>query len=238
LPSLRQTLSETRHQLATLCGRTPGELDALLAPTQALPSVPADIAVGIPAETLRQRPDIRAAERGVEAAVARTKAAKRERLPTLSLTGSLGVESLKAGDIFSPDRTIAKLVGGLTAPIFAAGRIKAAIEIKTEAERQALIAYESAVLTALAEVENAQSSVARSGERLAALTRADSAAREAATLAAHRYAAGDADMLVLLDAQRTVLSLDQQQVSAAAAQLTAHIQLYKSLGGGWSSTSL
>jgi len=235
LPSLRQTLSETRNQLATLCGRTPGELDALLAAPRALPAVPASLATGIPAETLRQRPDIRAAERGFEAAVARTKSAKRDRLPSLSLTGSLGVESLKAGDIFSPDRNLARLVGSLSAPIFAAGRIQATIQIKTEAERQALIAYESAVLSALAEVENAQTSVARTAERLDSLSRAAEAASEASTLAAQKYQAGQADLLVALDAQRTSLSLEQQRVAAQAAQLTAHIRLYKSLGGGWSS---
>jgi NodT family efflux transporter outer membrane factor (OMF) lipoprotein len=235
LPSLRQTLSETRNRLATLCGRAPGELDSLLATTSALPVIPASLAVGIPAETLRQRPDIRAAERGVEATLARTKAAQRERLPSLSLSGSLGVESLKAGDIFSPDRTLSRLLGSLTAPIFAGGRIKATIAMKTETGRQALIAYESAVLSALAEVENAQTSVARTAERLDSLTRAATAAREAATLAAQKYQAGEADMLVALDAQRTSLALDQQQVAAAAARLTAHIQLYKSLGGGWTS---
>ena len=238
LPSLRQTLSETRNRLATLCGRTPGEIDPLLAAPGSLPAVPAALAVGIPAEALRQRPDIRAAERGVEAALARRKSAQRDRLPSLSLSGSLGVESLKAGDIFSPDRNLARLVGSLAAPIFAGGRINAAIAVKTESERQALIAYESAVLSALAEVENAQTSVARTAERLDSLTRAAAAAREAATLASQKYQAGEADMLVALDAQRTSLALDQQQVAAAAARLTAHIQLYKSLGGGWTSISL
>lgn len=235
LPSLRQTLSQTRNQLATLCGLPPGELDPILSTPRALPAVPARLSTGIPAETLRQRPDIRAAERGFEAAVARTKSAKRDRLPTLSLTGSLGVESLKAGDIFSPDRNLSRLVGNLTAPIFAAGRIQATIQLKTETERQALISYESAVLTALAEVENAQTAVARTAERLDSLSLAAAAAKEAATLATQKYQAGQADILVALDAQRTSLSLDQQQVAAAAAQLTAHIQLYKSLGGGWSS---
>lgn len=238
LPALRQTLTETRNELATLCGHAPGELDTLLASTKALPAVPAALAVGIPAETLRQRPDVRAAERGVDAAVARTKSAKRDRLPSLSLTGSIGVESLKAGEIFSPQYTISKLVGSLTAPIFSAGSIKATIEIKTEAERQALIAYESTVLTALAEVENAQSSVARTTERLDSIRIAAAAARDAATLAAQEYQAGQSDLLTLLDAQRSSLSLDQQEVSAGAAQLAAYIQLYKSLGGGWSTSTL
>ena len=236
LPSLRQTLDETRNKLSTLCGRAPGELDTILATARPLPAVPATLAVGIPAETLRQRPDIRAAERGLEAAVARRKSAQRDRLPSLSLTGSLGVESLKAGDIFSPERNLSRLVGNLTAPIFAGGRMSAAIAVKTESERQALIAYESAVLAALAEVENAQTAVVRTSERLDSLTLAAAAAREAASLAAQKYQAGEADMLTALDAQRTSLSLDQQQVSAAAARLAAHIQLYKSLGGGWSTT--
>ena len=234
IPALQLTITETRNQLALLSGRTPGGLDALLAAPCAVPTVQTEIAIGIPAETLRQRPDVRAAERGVEAAFARTRAAQRQRLPALNLSGSFGVEALKAGHLFSPEATVASLLGSLTAPIFDAGRIGHNITVQSEREKQALIAYEAVVLAALSEVENALVAVQRTAERLEILNRATAAAREAATLSGLQYEAGQVDQLVSLDAQRTLLDLEQQAVTTAAGRASAYVQLYKALGGGWS----
>src|ERR1035437_6392318 len=234
IPPLQLTIAQTTNQLALLSGRSPGALDALLAAPRDIPAVPADLAIGIPAETLRQRPDVRAAERGLEAALARTSAARRQRLPTLTLTGSLGVEALKAGQLFSPAATFASLLGSLVAPIFDAGRIGANITIPREPEKQALNAYETTVLTALTDVENALIALHRNAERLDILTQATAAAREAAMLAWLQYQAGQVDLLVSLEAQRTLLDLQQQAVTTAADRITAYIQLYKALGGGWS----
>ena len=233
IPSLELTIAQTRNQLALLSGRTPGALDSLLATPRNVPPVSTAIAIGIPAETLRQRPDVRAAEHGVEAAIARTSAARRQRLPSFSLSGSLGVEALKAGRLFSPASTVASLLGQLSAPIFDAGRISANIAIQSEREQQALIAYESTVLTALAEVENALVAIQRQAERLIILSQATAATREAATLSALQYQAGAVDLFASLDAQRTLLSLQQQSVTTAADWTNAYIQLYKALGGGW-----
>jgi NodT family efflux transporter outer membrane factor (OMF) lipoprotein len=234
LPSLELSVAQTRNQLALLSGRTPGALDALLATTAKIPAAPAAIATGIPAETLSQRPDVRAAARAVTAAAARTSSARRDRLPTLTLSGSVGVEALRAGKLFSPESTIASILGGLTAPIFAGGKITQTIAVQSALERQALISYESTVLTALSEVEDALISVQRNAERLAILDRAVAAAREASTLAGQQYAVGQVDLLTVLETQRTLLSLEEQQVGTTADQTTACIQLYKALGGGWS----
>jgi outer membrane protein, multidrug efflux system len=237
IPSLQQTVTQTRNQLALLCGRTSGALDTLLATAGPLPATPAQIAAGIPAETLRQRPDVRAAEYGVQAAAARTSSARRERLPSLTLSGSIGVEALKAGKLFDPQTVVSSVLGSLTAPIFDAGRIRNTITIQSEQEKQSLIAYESTVLTALSEVENALVAVSRNAERLATLQRAAAAARSAESLASLQYQAGQVDLLTVLDAQRTLLSLEQQVVSTNADELTAHIQLYKALGGGWTTVA-
>ena len=234
IPALQLTIAQTTNQLALLSGRTPGALDALLARSGGLPVMPADAAIGIPAETLRQRPDVRAAEHGIEAAFARTEAARRQRLPALTLTGSLGVEALKAGRLFSPAAAVASVLGSLSAPIFDAGRIGQTITIQSEREKQSINVYESTVLTALSEVENALVAVQRQGERLGILARATAAANEAATLAGLQFQAGQVDLLVSLDAQRTLLDLQQLEVTTAADRITAYIQLYKALGGGWS----
>ncbi len=237
LPSLRQTITESRNRLALLCGRGPGTLDSLLAGTRPVPAPPPAPAAGIPAETLRQRPDVRAAEHALDAATLRTDAARRERLPSLNLSGSIGVEALSAGDLLSPDSTVASLLGSLTAPIFQGGRIRQTILIQTELQKQALIAYESTVLTALHEVENALVAVRRLAERTASLDAAAGAAADAAALAARQYEAGQADLLAVLDAQRTRLGIEEQQVAATAGLASAHIQLYKALGGGWENQS-
>lgn len=124
IPTLKQTISQTRNQLALLSGKTPGALDRVLAKGRPVPAPPSRIALGIPAETLRQRPDVRSAEHAIEAALSRTKAAEAERYPTLTLSGTIGMDALKAGRFFSPESTAASVLGSLAAPIFDAGRIR------------------------------------------------------------------------------------------------------------------
>lgn len=233
IPTLQLNVAQSRNQLALLSGRTPGSLDSILSKQRDVPAMPTNLAIGIPAETLRQRPDVRAAECGVEAAFARTKAAQRERLPSLNLSGSVGVEALKAGRLFSAQSIASSVLGSLSAPIFDAGLIRGNITIQTERERQALIAYEATVLTALAEVENALIAVQRQRERLSTLALAVTAARKAVRLSGMQFKAGETSLLVSLDDQRTLLSLEQQEVITRADLATAFIQLYKALGGGW-----
>ena len=237
IPALEQTISETRNQLAVLCGQTPGTLDRLLARSSSLPRVPSAIAVGIPSEALNNRPDVRAAIDGVLAAYHRKTAAELERLPTINLNGSLGLEALRTGTIFSPEAAARTLAGSLLAslaqPIFEGGAITANIHINEELARQAGYAYQSTLLTALSEVENALTAIRKTTERLEVLRRADDAASAASDLATQQYQSGEVDLLTVLEAQRTQLSVEEQRASTEADQLTAYIQLYLSLGGGW-----
>jgi len=233
IPSLQLTIAQTRNQLALLSGATPGSLDPLLAPPRDVPLGPPDLAMGIPAEMLRQRPDVRAAERGLEAAFARTRAAQRARLPALNLRGSIGVEALTAGRLYNPTSTVISILGELTAPIFDAGRIRQTITIQRELEQQSLNTYDSTVLIALGEVENALVAVQNNTERLTLLSRAAAAAGQAAVLSTLQYQSGQVDLLVSLDAQRTLLDLEQQVVTTTANRASAYVQLYQALGGGW-----
>ena len=148
--------------------------------------------------------------------------------------GALGIEYIEQVHV-SGLVALGSQLGSLTAPIFDAGRIRENIVIQNERQRQALISYESTVLKSLSEVENALIAIQRSSETLEVVTRAVTAAREAAKLAALRYEAGDVDLLDVLDAQRTLLSLEEQQVTNAKNRAAAHVQLYQALGGGWSS---
>lgn len=237
IPSLEKTLSETRNQLAVLCGQTPGKLDGLLARSRPLPRVPAKIATGIPSEALNNRPDVRAAVDAVLAAYHRKTAAELERLPTLNLSGSFGLEGLRTGVIFSPEAAARTLAGNLMAslaqPIFEGGRITANIHINASQARQAVFSYQSTVLTALSEVEDALVAIHRTTERLDVLRNADTAASEASELATRQYEAGQVDLLTVLDVQRTQLSVEESRVLTETDQLNACVQLYKSLGGGW-----
>lgn len=234
IPTLKLSATQAKNRLALLSGKAPGALDALLARPRGVPRPSPMPAPGIPADTLRQRPDVRAAQRAVEAAAARTRSAERQQLPSLSLSGDLGTTATRAASFFSPETAAASVLGSLSAPIFNAGRIRQSILAQSAQEKQALIAYESTVLTALSEVEDALAAVRRTQERLGTLAAAIGAAREAATLASQSFEAGQADLLQVLDTQRTLLSLEEQQTLTLGDNASAHIQLYRALGGGWS----
>jgi outer membrane protein TolC len=133
---------------------------------------------------------------------------------------------------------IANLVAGLSAPIWDAGRISQNIEIQTEQLLQTYLAYESAVLNALAEVENALSAINNRNHQLDTLQRASTASQKATELAQLQYEAGEVDLLTVLDTQRTELSLEQSLATTQAQALSAHVQLYKSLGGGWTNQAI
>ncbi len=233
LPALEQTIAQTRHELARLAGRTPGAFDSLLSTPATVPPVAAGLALGIPAETLRQRPDVRAAEQAILAAHARMRVAEARQLPSFTLSGSIGVDALRAGRLFTPDAVFANLLGNLAAPLFSGGSLRAAVAAQREQETQARLAYQSTVLDALRDVENALIAIARTDEALAMVHRAATAARDAADLSALEFQAGQVDLLVVLDAQRTWLSLEKQRVSTAADHTLAHVRLYRALGGGW-----
>lgn len=234
IPSLKETIEQTRNRLALLAGRTPGGVAAMIAKSHAIPVAPSGVNAGIPAQTLQQRPDVQAAEQAVYAAAARTKSAQRERLPSFNISGTLSTEALSSGRIFNPQSLAASLLGSLTIPIFKGGEITANIQIRTEQEKQALLGYQNTVLTALSEVENALISVRRQSERLDILNRAVDVARQAQKLSQQRYNAGDVDILNVLEAERTLNTAELDLASTQASKASAYVQLYKALGGGWS----
>ena len=234
LPALRTSAAEARHRLAVLLGRTPGELEARLAATARVPLAADRVAVGIPADTLRQRPDVRAAERQLAAQTARLGEAEAARYPSFSLSGSLGLEALGLAALGNSDAMTRSLLGSITAPIFDAGRIAANVAVQDARLEQARLAYQSAVLTALEDVENALVAVANSAERRLQLESTAASARETLQIARHRYASGLADFLAVLESQRTLLSVEEQLAGTTGNLARAQIQLYKALGGGWS----
>ncbi|WFB34529.1 TolC family protein [Kiritimatiellota bacterium B12222] len=234
LPTLEQNMEEYLNALAVLCGDTPGSLHGLLKTSSVLPTLPAEIQCEFPAELLDQRPDIKAARLRIEAATANLSAAEKERLPSLTLFGSINLDEDRLGDLLDPTELVSNLVGSLTAPIWDAGRIGKQIELQDINLRQAYLSYESQVLTALSEVENALSSIVTSTRGITLAQTATDAARLSVEIAEQQFGAGEVDLLSVLESQRSQLSLEQSLINAHIKQLNGHIQLYRAMGGGWS----
>jgi NodT family efflux transporter outer membrane factor (OMF) lipoprotein len=233
IPSLEASLAEAEHSLDILLALAPGSLHQRLAAGAPLPTVPERIAVGIPAETLRRRPDVRAAERTLAAETARVGEAEAARYPSLTLSGSIGLEALALGSLGGTGTGTSSLMAGLAAPIFDAGKLKSQVEIQDAVREQAQAAYRKTVLTALQDVENALVSLSRSQERSAALADAVDAAGNAAQLAWQNYTAGLTDFQSVLETQRSLLAIEDSLAGSRADTVTAVVKLYKALGGGW-----
>jgi outer membrane protein, multidrug efflux system len=128
LPALEQAIGQGKNDLALLAGQTPGALDKMLARSRGVPVPPSSLALGIPADVLRQRPDVRTAGHQVLAAAASTRATEATRYPSLNLSGSLGLDTLSTSKLFDPESAAASIAASIASPIFDAGRIKANIE--------------------------------------------------------------------------------------------------------------
>ncbi|OIR18385.1 outer membrane protein OprM precursor [mine drainage metagenome] len=234
IPSLEIGRAEAEHRLALLTGQVPGALRERLLEAKPLPKAPDEMAVGIPADTIRQRPDVHAAELTLQAEIARTEQREAGRYPSLTLSGSWGWQSFSAAALGGSGSVISSLAGNLAATLFDGGRIRSQIAVQNAVQEQALIAYEKSILTALEDVENALAGYAAGRERVEARRLAAASARNAADMARIEYEAGTVDFQTVLDTERTRLTAEDGMASAEADLLTSVIALYKALGGGWS----
>jgi NodT family efflux transporter outer membrane factor (OMF) lipoprotein len=233
VPTLETGLAAARNRLAVLLGEQPGQLHAELAANQALPTLPLRVAVGIPAETLRRRPDVRRAERELAAQTARIGVATAELYPQLRLFGNLGLEASSAGNLLQAASRTWGFGPSLSWNLFDAGAIRRTIEVQDARQEQALRRYEATVLGALEEVENALVAYVREQLRREHIAKAATAAERAAALAREQYQAGLVSFNNVLDAQRSLLALRDELASSDGAVIANLIRLYKALGGGW-----
>lgn len=236
LPLLAASSAQAMNALAVLTGRAPGALHAELAPQSpdavALPATPPDLALAIPAEVLRQRPDVLAAEQQLLAAAERVEQADAQRLPSLQLGGSIGLNALSLGALGS-GAGVASLLASVSVPVFDAGRLQAQVQQQEAARDEAAAGYRATVLAALQEVEDALVALNATREQLAAQQAAATSARAAATLADLRYRSGLVDFQNVLQTQRTLLLADDGLAGTTTTLATDHVRLYKALGGGW-----
>jgi NodT family efflux transporter outer membrane factor (OMF) lipoprotein len=230
---LRIELSKNINTMAILLGRQPGALYDELSIPRDIPLPPEKATLGMPADLLRQRPDIRRAERQLAAQTARIGVAKADLYPSLSLTGSFGYESVNTNDLFEPASNVFAFGPSLRWNIFSANRIRNQVKAQDAVTRQYLFRYESTVLNALNEVENALRSYIEDRVRLAALNRAVDAARRSVDLSTRLYKQGLVNFQDVLDAQRDQFSLENDLASARGSSAANFVNLYAAIGGGW-----
>jgi len=236
LPALEASARQARFALAILTGRPPGA--DVPEPPDAGPTPPAVWTLPVPADALRQRPDVAAAEARLLAAAARVRQADAARRPSLTLGGTLSLAAPRVADLFDVAALTRSLVASLVAPVFDDGAGQAQVRVQQAAVEQARAALASTLLRALQDVENALVALSADRERLTHLQSAADAATHAERLASQRYAAGLIDYRSLLDAQRTRLAAQDTLAAARATWATNHVRLVKALGGGWSPADL
>lgn len=231
IPSLEQNLASAEYRIAVLTGRAPGALTAELNVVKPLPRGPRDLAAGIPADTLRQRPDVRSSERALAAATARIGVAQAQLYPALRLSGNIGTSAFSLGGLFNS--ITGGILGGLTQTLFDGGRLRSQLRAQQAAADGALATYRQSVLTSLEDVENALAALNAARARQVEFTTALDAANNSAILARIQYRSGLTSFDQLLDVERSLVSARDGLASSGADESLALIQLYRALGGGW-----
>ena len=233
IPPLEAAIARQTNRLSVLLGENPGPLAAeLVAPTP-IPAPPAEMTVALPADMVRQRPDVRSAERDLAAQTARIGVATGDLYPRLTLLGTFGFDATDFKDLFQGPSRSYSVGPALRWNVFDAGRIRALIGAEEARTAQALAAYEQTILLALEEVENALVTYGRLREQRTASIDAIRAAGTSLDLATALYKDGLADFQNVLDAQRTLLAYQDQLARVDGDSVQSLVQLYRALGGGW-----
>ena len=238
IPALQASLSQSRHALAVLTGQPPAALDNALMAVRPVPQPADTLALAIPADTLRQRPDVRAAEQRFSAAWARVAQADAARYPDFRLSGSLSLRALTLGALSNGASVANSLLASVSGSLLDGGAARAQVRVQEASAEQVRLNYQATVLSALTEVEDALVALRGDSERLVQLRIAAQAADNAALLANDRYSGGLIDFQTVLETQRTLLSTQDSVASTRASLSADHVRLYKALGGGWQSAEL
>jgi len=235
IPSLEQSFASSTYRIAVLTGRAPGTLTAELSAPKPVPRGPRDVAAGIPADTLRQRPDVRSSERGLAAATARIGVAQAQLYPGLRLSGNIGTSAFSLGGLFNA--ITGSILAGIDQTLFDGGRLRSQLRSQQAATEGALATYRQSVLTALEDVENALAALNAARQRQVEFTTALDAANNSAILARIQYRSGLTSFDQLLDVEGRLVSARDGLASSRADEALALVQLYRALGGGWDPTA-
>jgi multidrug efflux system outer membrane protein len=230
--AFERQVAQIENALRVLIGANPGTV------TRGLPldqqTVPVDVPVGLPVALLERRPDVRAAEEAFAAETARIGVARALRLPSLGLTGSYGSATDDFDNLLDNASEQWDFFGSIFAPIFNAGQLKAQEQAQIARAQQARLRYELAVLSALRDVEDALTAIRTFRDEHTARMRQLAAAQTAARLSRARYDGGIVSYLEVLDTERSLFQSELLESTTRQQSLSAVVQLYRALGGGWS----
>jgi len=243
IPPLEASLRQAKNALAILLGILPTEVQDILGPPKPIPTVPIEVAVGIPAELLRRRPDIRLAEFQAAFQSAQIGIAKADLYPSFSLVGSIGLQSSDKGGVRSNRANFSDLFtsGGITYfigptfqwPIFNYGRLKNNVRVQDARFQQLVVNYQNTVLRAFQDVEDATVGFLRTQEQAGFLSDSVQQYRRSAELSLIQYSEGLTTYQRVIDSQRNLTQQEDAFASATGSVGTNLIALYKALGGGW-----
>jgi multidrug efflux system outer membrane protein len=232
LPGLETSFRQSAHHIATLLGLPASSLIADLQKGAPQPLARRSINAGVPADLIRNRPDIRKAERELAAAVAEIGVAEAQLYPSITLGGSISPQWISTKSL-AGSLTSWSFGPSLTLPIFDGGRLKANVNIAESSAREAYLAWKASVLNAVEEVENALAAVNRDSQTVSALTATVRSYEEALALSTASYKDGASSLLDVLDAQRSV-STAQASLAQAVQQMAAdYVALNVAIGGGY-----
>ncbi|MET4580041.1 efflux transporter outer membrane subunit [Ottowia thiooxydans] len=233
IPPWHLQVATLEHRLAVLLGLSPGALIAQLESPGALPKVPASLTPGTPAELLRRRPDLAAAEARLHAATARIGVVTADLFPRVSLGGVLGSFTLAGGDLFTGSSANHRAFLGIDWSFLDVGRVRARIAASEAGAAQALAQYQQGVLLALEEAENALIQTQRTRQEWVMWGATSVQRDEAEALAQRMYRGGTLSLYEVLDAQREQLIAQEAQAQSQVNAVRSNIALYKALAGGW-----
>jgi NodT family efflux transporter outer membrane factor (OMF) lipoprotein len=238
IPAFEMELRQAKNALAVLLGVPPGEADALLEGGSGIPVAPPRVAVGIPAELLRRRPDVRQAELQAAAQCAQIGVAKADLLPAFSLVGKVGTVSSDIGSASLGDLFTARSLSYAAGPtvqwnVLNYGQITNNVRMQDARFQELLVGYQNKVLEAQEEVENGITVFLNSRRQADALQMSADAALGALTIAINEYKEGTADFTTVLTAEQNLFKAQDDLAEAKGAIPLGLIATYRALGGGW-----
>jgi NodT family efflux transporter outer membrane factor (OMF) lipoprotein len=233
VPQLEAQEKAAINQLSFLVGEAPRTLETELSTAAPIPPVPPQVPIGLPSELAERRPDIREAEAKLHAATAEIGVAEAAFYPSVTLNGSDDIQATRFTNLANWNAHTYEFGPSLKIPIFEGGRLSGNLDLTKAEQQAAAIAFEKTVLNAWQEVDNALVGYDREQRRLAQLDQQVEQTGRALALARQQYTAGTSDFLRVLDAQRQVLSAEQQEADSRASVSLDLVTLYKALGGGW-----
>ncbi|MFG1416247.1 efflux transporter outer membrane subunit [Xanthobacter sp. V0B-10] len=233
IPELKAQLAQSIHRLGVLTGQPPSALAARINRGGPIPSPRASVTKGVPADVLRNRPDVRQAERTLAQSTALIGQAEAARYPAVSLTGNINTLGTKVGDLVRGSTISWSYGPTLSVPVFTGGQLKAAVEVAEAQRDQNFLAYHASILTALEDVENAAVALNQERAKAGKLSQSAAAYRDATRLARALYQNGSTSFLEVLDAERSLYSAEDSLLVSQATIATDYIALNKALGGGW-----